>query len=251
MSKSSGMGDNCYTAGYDFSGDIGSLQRIAGGHSPLVVTGIDKSAFERIGGKRDGGIEYTAYFNDAAGQAHPRLSTLPRTDVIVTYCRGTTLGNPAAAIVAKQIGYDGTRGADGSLTFNVQALANGYGLEWGKQLTAGKRADVAATNGTGVDFGTGSTAFGLQAYLHVFAFSGTDVTIKIQESSDNGAGDAWADVTGGGFTQVTSSPTSQRIATSATQTVERYLRAVTVTTGGFSTVQFAVMVNRNATATSF
>jgi len=103
MTKQSGLGDALLVAGYDLSGDIGSLSKIGGGPKPLVVTAINKSAFERIGGIRDGGLEYMAFFNDATGQAHPRLSTLPRTDQIVTYCRGTTLGNPAAACVAKQI----------------------------------------------------------------------------------------------------------------------------------------------------
>ena len=247
MSKQGGLGDNLYAAGYDLSGDVGSLSRIGGGPAPLDVTGINKSAPERIGGVRDGAIEFLAFFNDAAGQEHPRLSLLPTADQIVTYCRGTTLGNAAAALVAKQINYDGSRGTDGSLTFTMQALANGFGLEWGTQLTAGKRTDTTATNGTGVDGGAAS-AFGLQAYLHVFSFTGTSVTVKIQESSDNGAGDAFADVVGGGFTAATG-VTSERIATSGALAVERYLRVVT--TGTFSSAVFAVMVARNATATVF
>ncbi len=250
MGKSSGLGDNFYFGGYDVSGDINSFGRIGGGPGTLPATGIDKSAVERMAAGRDGGMDWVAFFNKAAGQAHPQMSALPTTDVIATYCRGTTLANAAASVVSKQPNYDGTRGKDGSFTFNAQALANGYGLEWGKQLTAGKRTDTGAANGTGVDFGTGSTTFGLQAYLHVFSFVGTDATIKIQESSDN-AGDAYADVTGGAFTQITAGPTSQRIATSAVLTVERYLRVVTVTTGGFSSLVFAVMVNRNDTATVF
>lgn len=249
MAKQSGLGDALYLDGYDISGDTNSLGRIAGGPAPWPVTGIDKSAFERIGVKRDGGMDWVSYFNPATDKAHDRLSLLPTTDVIGTYCRGTSLGSPAAGIVAKQINYDPTRGEDGSFTFAVSAQGNGFGLNWGVQLTAGKRTDTSATNGTGVDFGTGSTLFGLQAFLHVFAFTGTNVTIKLQESSDNGGADAWADVTGGGFTQVTAGPTRERIATASNQTVERYLRAVT--TGTFTSVTFAVLVCRNDTATVF
>jgi hypothetical protein len=250
VGKQSGLGDNYYLSGYDLSGDLNSLSRIGGGNAPIETTGIDKGGIERIGGRRDGGMAFVSYYNPTAGRAHPRLSSLPTGDVISTYCRGTTLGNPAACLVAKQINYDGTRNQDGSFTFGCQALANGYGLEWGRQLTAGKRTDTGATAGTGVDFGTGSTAFGLQAWLHVFSFTGTDATVKIQESSDN-AGDAYADVAGGGFTQITAGPTSQRIAASAALTVERYLRVTTVTTGGFSSLVFAVMVCRNDSAPAF
>jgi hypothetical protein len=248
MSKQSGLGDNLYVAGYDVSGDISSLGAIGGGPAAMDVTGIDKSAFERIGGLRDGRLEWVSWFNPATDRAHDRFSALPTSDVLVTYCRGTSLGSPAASMIGKQIDYSGTRADDGALSFAVQAQANGYGLEWCTQLTAGKRTDTAATNGTGVDFGTGSTAFGLQAYLHVFAFTGTSVTVKLQESSDNGAGDAWADVTGGGFTAATG-VTSQRIETARGQTVERYLRAVT--TGTFSNAVFAVSVCRNDTSTIF
>lgn len=248
MAKQSGLGDNLYVAGYDLSGDIGSLSRIAGGNTPLDVTAINKSAFERLGGLRDGGIDFVSYFNDATGAATDRLKTLPTTDVILTYGRGTTLGNPGACLVSKQINYDGARGNDGSLTFTTNAVANGYGIEWGRQMTAGKRTDTSATNGTSVDFGTGSTSFGLQAYLHVFEFSGTSVTVKLQESSDNGSGDAFADVTGGGFTAATG-VTSQRIATSSSQTIERYLRVVT--TGTFTNAVFSVVVIRNDTAVTF
>jgi hypothetical protein len=248
VAKQGGLGDALYAAGYDVSGDINSLGNVGGGPAALPFTGIDKSAFERKGGVRDGRVEFVSYFNPGTDAAHSRFKLLPTTDQIVTYCRGTTLGNPAACLVGKQIGYDGQRGDDGSFTFNISAVANGYGLEWGRLLTAGKRTDTTATNGSSVDFGTGSTAFGLQAYLHVFSFTGTSVTVKLQESSDNGSGDAWADVTGGAFTAATG-VTSERIATSSSQTIERYLRVVT--TGTFSNAVFAVVVNRNDTATAF
>lgn len=248
MAKQSGLGDALFVAGFDLSGDVGSLSRIGGGVTALEVTGLDKSAYERIGGVRDGAMEYSGWFNPAPDRLHDRASLLPTTDQILTYCRGTVLGNPAAALVSKQLNYDGTRGNNGALTFAVSAQANGFGLEWGRQLTAGKRTDSTATNGASLDLGSASPgAFGLQAYLHVFAFTGTSVTVKLQESSDDGVADPFADVVGGGFTAATGI-TSQRIATAAIN-AERYLRVVT--TGTFSNAVFAVTAIRNATAVSF
>ena len=147
------MGDNFYVSGVDLSGDTASLGEIGGSIGLIDVTGINKSAFERIGGIRDGRIEWVSHFNDATSQEHPTLSTLVTTDRILTYCRGTTLGNPAASLVGKQLNYDATRADDGKLTFAVRAEANAFGIEWGKQLTAGKRTDTTATNGTAVEFG--------------------------------------------------------------------------------------------------
>lgn len=244
--KSSGLGDGLHIAGFNASGDIQQLGAVGGGPALLDVTGIDKSAHERIGGLRDGRIEMTTFFNSdpVNGATHEKLSALPRTDVILTYCRGTTLGGAAASLVAKQIGYDPTRGTDGSLTFGVAAQANGYGIEWGQQLTAGVRTDTAATNGTAIDT-TASASFGAQAYLQVFSFTGTDATITIQDSADN---TTFANVTGLSFTQVTAAPASQRIATSNTATIRRYVRVVTTTTGGFTSLAFAVNFVKNQVA---
>lgn len=251
MAKSSGLGQRLLVHGVNLSGDVGAIGRVGGGPAVLDVTGIDVSAFERIGGLRDGSIEFTAFFNVAASQAHPTLSTLPTTDRIVTVLtNGTTVATPAASCVAKQINYDGTRAQDGAFTFAVQALSNGYGVEWGDTYTAGIRTDTAATNGTAVDAGA-SSAFGLQAYLHVLSVTGTSVTVALQESSDNGGADAFAAITGGAFSAVTpaGAPTAQRIATATNLTVERYVRVVT--TGTFSNAQFVVQVVRNAAAPTF
>lgn len=243
MAKETGLGDQLFVGGYDIGGDVSAIGTLSTPREVLPATGITKYAHERLFGKRDGNAEFTAYFNDATDQVHEALKGLPRTDVHVMYLHGTTLGNESAAMVGKQLNYDPTRGDDGSLTFGVNVQANGFGLDWCRQMTAGKRTDTAATNGASVDFGTGSLSFGFQAYLQVFSFTGTSVTIKLQESSDNGAGDAWADVTGGAFTTVTGRTAERIQSTSATLTVERYLRVVT--TGTFSNVVFAVGVNRN------
>lgn len=244
MAKQSGMGDNFYIAGVDVSGDVGSIGTIGGGPVAMEMTGIDKSGHERVGGKIDGRVSWSSWFNPT--RAHLALRGLPRTDVIMSYCRGTALGSPGAALVAKQPNYDGNRGADGSLTFAVDALANGFGIEWGTQLTAGKRTDTAAANGASVDFLTAG-AFGARAYLQVFAgFVGTSVTVKVQSSSDNGVGDAFSDVTGLTFTAATGI-TSQRVATTNTFAMERYLRVVT--TGVFTNAVFSVILVRGESLT--
>lgn len=246
MSKQGGLGDALLYGGYDMSGDVQSLGNVGGGPALLDFTDITKSAMARQGGIRDGRLEWTSFFNPGleANAAHGLLSALPRGDVLVTYCRGTTLGAPAACLNGKQVNYDGTRGNDGSFTFAVSGQANGYGLEWGRLLTAGMRTDTAATNGTSYDAGA-SADFGAQAYLHVSEFTGTDVTITIQDSADNAT---FTDVTGLAFTEVTAAAVTQRIATANDATVRRYVRAVTTTTAGFTSLSFAVVINKNPIA---
>lgn len=459
MAIESGLGDALFIGGYDLSGDS-SVVKVNSPLKTLGVTPINKSAECRIGGHHDAAIDWTSFFNDAAGRAHPVLSALPGANTLVTYCRGTTIGNAAACHVAKQVGYDGKRDNDGKLILDVKTqLSDGACLMWGQQLTAGLRTDTAATDGAGVsvrgwdhlllpgaagayastpdaaaisvvgdidirvlaaaddwtpagvqtllgkfttagnqrsyalvlnaagtlslvwssdgavgtvltktstaapviangtalwvratldinngaagndvrfytapaeddpidglvwtqlgatvttagatsiydgtavlelgsqDAGTSAqlagkiykaevyagiggtlvaapipalaaiadatglawtvngtatlsthSVYGLDAYLQVTAFTGTDVTVKLQESTDNGVADAWADVAGGAFTAVTAAPAKQRITTALTLPVDRYLRAVTTTAGGFTLATFSVVVARN------
>lgn len=244
MGKQGGMGAAFYVGGNDLSGDTNSLNKISGSQAQLDVTGVDKSAHERLFGLKDGALDWVSYFNPTG--AHPVLSALPTADVIVSFVvPALAVGTPAACMVAKQVNYNPTRGQDGMLTFAVSAVANAFGLEWGVALTPGMRTDSAAANGAGYDTG-GPLAFGGQAYLHVAAFTGTDATVTIQDSADNLT---FANVTGLSFTQVTGgAPLAQRIAVSNTSTIRRYVRAVTTTTGGFSSLKFAVVLNKNPVA---
>lgn len=252
MAKSSGLGMKVFVDGYDISGDYQSIGRIGGGPAVLDTTGVDKSAFERIGGRRDGAIEATTYFNpdtiaggSAADRSHLVLKSLPLTDRMVS------VAHPAAGeswtLVAKQGNYDPTVAADGMITIGVSCQANGYGLEPGRLLTTAPLTQGAAGNVASVDFGAGA-AFGLQAHLQVLAFTGTSITVKLQGSSDNGAGDAFADIAGGGFTAATARGT-ERIQTARSLAIERYMRVVT--TGVFTSATFVVFAEVNLTSVVF
>lgn len=239
MSKSSGLGAALWVSGYDLSGDVQAVTKIGSPVAQLDVTGIDKYAHERLNGVLDAGIDFTAFFDPAT--SHPVLSALPSTDVIVT-CTPTALGigAPMASTVAKQIGYDATRGTDGSLTFNVSTTGNSYGLDWGQCATAGKRTDTTGTTGAYIDDTTG-TAYGLQAYLHVFGFTGTSCTVKLTHCTTSGG--TYTDLLS---FSAASAIGAQRAATVNTATVNRFIKVVT--TGTFSSCQFAVAYTRNQSA---
>lgn len=240
MAKSSGLGANFYIGGYDLSGDVGSVDQMSGGPALLDVTGIKSSANERIGGLRSGDWQFTSFWNSASGHEHPALSPLPTSDVIACYLNGTTLQNVAAAINAKQIGYDPTRGADGSLTLKVELQSNGYGMEWGEQLTAGLRTDTTATTGSAVDDLAG-TSYGAQAYLQLAAFSGTSVDVTVTHCTTSG-GTYSSLLDFGAQTGIG----AWRTSVSNSTTVDRYLKVNTA--GTFSAATFAVVFCRNQTA---
>lgn len=247
MAKSSGLGMRLYLDGYALSNDIQSIGRLGGGPAVLEFTGIDKEAFERKGGRLDGGIDVTGYFNPDAGCAHEAFSELPMTDRLVTVAH--VASGETWNTVAKQGNYDPTIAADGALTVAVAVQANGFGVECGKLLTPlGSASQSGAGSLASVDFGVAAKDFGLQAYLHVLAFTGTSATVKLQQSSDDGGADAWADVVDGAFAAATGVG-AQRIQTERDQTIERYLRVTT--TGVFTELEFVVSVEPNLTEVVF
>lgn len=93
-----------------------------------------------------------------------------------------------------------------------------------------------ASLGTGATNGTGIDTVGFNQALLVLAVgamgsSGT-MDVKVQESSDNGVSDTWADVTGAVFTQLVDGThdNTAHIASLDLSATERYIRIVS--TGG-------------------
>jgi hypothetical protein len=245
MSKISGIGERFYVNQYDLSGDVGALGTIQAARNQQDVTVLADVAIERLGLLRDGHLAYTAFFDTVTGQEHLVLRNLPQS-ALITWATGTTAGADAASLVANHTDYPVTRGADGSLVTTPTADANGYGMQWGNLLTAGAQLFASAGIGTAVDdyfpsFGGISappTNFGLAAYLHVLSIGSGSATVHIQDSA---AGVSYADVTGAVFSAA-GAATSQRIATSATQAVNRYLRLNV--TGTFTNLVCVVSVVR-------
>lgn len=225
MAKQSGLGSALWWGSADLSGDVGSVSTIETSRALLEVTGIDKSAPERIPGLRDGSLAFTAYWNTAAGQAHLTLSALPTTDVICSVGIGAAsgaVGQAAASLVAKQITYGEARGQDGSLVANINAAASGSPLEWGELLTTGKQTFASgAVNGTSIDLGATDTAFGAAAILHVFSLGSGTPTVTVTDSANDSLFAALSP------TSLAFTPTGasvERLQTGTTATVRRYVR---------------------------
>lgn len=239
MSKQTGLGDQLFVDGFDIGGDIASIGSLSTPRSTLPSTGITKSAFERLFGLTDAQGEFTSYWDDGTDQVFDALSGLPTANVHLMYLRGESLGGSSFCTVAKQIGYDPTRGDDGSLTLGTAVMGAAWGGDWGLQLTVGKDTHASAASNASVDT-VASASFGFQAYLQVFSIGSGTADIKIEDSADDAA---WADLTDGAFASV-SARGAQRIASSSeTATVRQYLRVTT--TGTFTDLQFAVVVNKN------
>jgi hypothetical protein len=246
MAKTSGLGDDLYVGGYHIGGDIQTVA-INGGPATIDVTDITQSAHSRLGGLRAGAIKVVAYHDNAASgttSAHLAYAPLVLTDQITTYLRGSALGNPSACLNGKQLNYDPTRGAAGELTIAVDDESNGFGLEWGIQLTASPRTDGSGTVGVAYDQGAGNT-FGAQAYLQMVSITGTSVDVSITHCTTSGG--AYTSLIDFGSIVAASAPTAVR--GTAAGTVNEFLKVVT--TGTFSNAVFFVAFMLNPVAVVF
>ena len=244
MAKKSGIGQQFYLQGVDMSGDVGSLSSIATPRGIQVVTGIDRDAFERILTQTDGAISFSAFLNDVAGGTHLTLGALPITDVHIMYMTGETLGDPTFCMVGKQVNYDPTRAADGSLTIAVDAkLSAGEPAEWCRMLKSnGTHASATDETGHLVDSGGVQTTKGGVGYLQHFSAASGTVEYDIEDSSDstNGIDGAWANLLAFSDVATPYTPIAERV--EVTGAVEKYVRCST--NGTFTTAVLAMAFRR-------
>lgn len=252
MAKQSGLAQGLYLGGYDLSGDTGAIDVCRGGPALMDVTGIDKSAVERVGGRFDGEIGWSSWFNPSASQQHPVLSALPTADVIVAYKAGSSaIGAYAAFCAAKQVNYDPKRANDGAMTIGVQALIQGKHLFWGRQGRAGKVTEASATNGASIDGqGVGdisgaSSAYGASSVFMLFSgpATGSVTAAKWQDSADDVS---FADITGLSHT-IAAAPNAEILQTATGATIRRYVRFIT--TGTFTNAVLFAALQRHLTST--
>jgi hypothetical protein len=242
MGKEHGLGNALYIGGIDVSGEAQKWD-VSSPLQTLDVTGLRKLANERIFGQRAGTFKWSSHF-DPLSAGYLALSQLPRTDGVITLPHREVIGQPALNTVGLEIGYDPQRDEKGQILFGVEEQTNSSWADWGVMATAGKRVDTAATNGPGLDHGAApAMPWGLQAYLQVFALTGTNVVVKLQHSTDDAVGDPYTDVTGAAFTSVTAAPTGQWLATARNLQIKRWVRVVT--TGVFTSATFSVSVTVN------
>ena len=139
MAKTSGLGltalsvDDSSGTARDIRNDVGDFQ-LATPRAVQDVTGVDKSAMERLLLLADASVTLNGFFNDAASTgAHTVLKTVPSTSVLraITITITGTVGANTLALETMISDYALTRGSDGALTWTAPAvLANGAAPTW-------------------------------------------------------------------------------------------------------------------------
>lgn len=134
MAKASGLGwsvlsvDDASNVQKAILNDITNLQ-FATPRAVQDITGIDKSAFERLLLLADFSITMNGVYNNATGQSHDVFKTIPSTSVprLITITVNTTTLAPTCILTD----YPLTRATGGALTWAVPgSLSNGVVPTW-------------------------------------------------------------------------------------------------------------------------
>ena len=123
MAKQSGLGDyfavdNSAGSLKDISADVTNIG-VNVGQNLIDITGIDKSALERLIGLGDGTFAISGVFNSASNMSHDVFKTRSGTRTVDYKIGGNTSGNPYLTMECLVDSYNLTRGADGSLNWTA------------------------------------------------------------------------------------------------------------------------------------
>lgn len=197
------------------------------------------SAKTYIAGQKDGTADMSGIWDGTAGAVDDRLAAYFGADgtVFTVGYGGSTLGNRADVFAGIQTSYE--IGASLGDAVSVSASVQGSGGVWAGKFLHANSTESTTANFTAVNNGAASSN-GWVANLHNFAKTGTPAAVvKLQESSDNGAGDAFADIAT--FATITGVTAEQKSATGA---VEQYVRAALTSLAGSASITFVVAFAR-------
>jgi hypothetical protein len=215
--------------------------------SSLEVEDLDSTTFQANGhtflaGFRGGGIDLAGFYANDVNGGHQILKAAvgnPPTIFTVGH-EGLAIGASVAMLNSMEKIYDLKSAVSAIVEAHAteDSFGGGPGLEFGLALHDIATHETAIGNYASVDNGA-SSANGGVGHLHVTGISGGSglITVQIQHSVDNITFAALGTFSNWG------AAASERITIAAGTTVNRYVRAVTIT-NAFTSADFAVAFAR-------
>lgn len=204
------------------------------------TTTLGKSSKTFIAGLKDSMFSVQGYFDSAANTSDQELQAAlgKSTDsLVVIYPVGdVAIGDFGYAMRARGVSYDSEAPVGGVVPVSADFQGDNDADRVISHHVLG--VETAAADGASVDNAAATTA-GAAAHLHVTAFTGTSITVKMQDSADNAA---WLDIGSMTFTAASAAGTSERVATTSTATIRRYTRVSW--SGTFTSATFHVAFSR-------
>jgi hypothetical protein len=190
-----------------------------------------------IAGVESGSISVQGVWDGSASAIDVVLdSTIAADSIISVSPQGfDTIGNSVVMVKGLNVGYQIRGTATDAVRLTAGGTADG-GVRVDGVVLQDLSAETTTFNGSSVDNGSDSS-FGGVGHIHVTAFSGTNATVKIQDSANDAD---WADLIT--FTSITGTGTERK---TVSGTVDEYLRFA-ITTDNFTSMTIACCFARNA-----
>lgn len=161
------------------------------------------------------------------------------TDVLITASLGTvTVGEPAVMLTGAEVKYE-VPAPLGQLIMSNANFRSKNGINFGRWLMK-SQLDAGTTNGTSIDNGAATTNGGVfQAHLQ--NDDATDVDVKVQHSTNNST---WVDLAGATALNLSDPNAAGSGIVAKGVTINRWLRAVAIVTGGDTILVSAAFARR-------
>lgn len=232
MGKLSSARTRAYLDEFDVSGSINSVD-LGLKQVIIPVTCFSDDGPKKIVGNYDHQFAWTGFGDFVAGGFDAQAFNDFRTDEdhYLSTIFGTTEGSPGYDDFVRVMDQVRSGQVDGAQLLNI----NGEGSGGRSRTTLLRAGVITAGNGTGRNVGVTTLGKVTRVIFRVLAFTGTSVTLKIQGSSDDGAGDAYADIAGLTSGALTAAGV---VAVTTTAALEAWRRVVA--SGTFSNCQVIV-----------
>lgn len=222
MAFGAGFNGKVVLNGYDLTAYFNNAQYTnqQGTHDTTVFGLTSKTG---INGLAEGTIALDGFFDSASTAAEDTVLNAAMTatsdGVALVFPAGDAIGARGRGCASIHTSYQVTDPVDGVAAIAAAIAADG-GLDAVVSLHAlGAETGAPPVNSAQVDNSV-SSANGGAGYIEATAFTGTSVIVKIQHSSDGGAGGTWVDLIT--FTAISAANAKER--KTVTGTVNRYLR---------------------------
>ncbi len=243
MTRSAGAPSRVYVDEFDFSGRTNQLEMAIDNNLPEITTFADDGA-EFVEGQYNGTATLNGFFDGTSGDYDDQMWS-----VIGDGANHFVGLYPGSSAAATNIGYElqaqtsnQTRPADvaGAILLNVSWQNNGP-IVRSTVLANGAVTGTGAVSSSNQNLGTTASGERFVVVYRVLAVSGAGtIVIEIQESQNDGAGDAYATISG-----LTETFAAVGVARDTTTAATEAWKRVNVTTfSGFTSVTILVVVGK-------
>ncbi len=195
MAKQPSKQIRVYLDQYNLSGDLTSTSKDITQETP-VVTSISDAGPRRLVGNYDHTDKLLGFFDGVDEGIDERIFALlgDNSDHLLGVAYEAAAENTILyEALAKLMGQPRSGAVGGAVLLNFDMAGSG-GLS--RSLVLGSKTSTAAENLTGRNMGATTAGQVFQAVFRVLAFTGTNITLRLQESQDNGGADPYADIAG-------------------------------------------------------